>query len=229
MTDIPTPETLPPPPEKTPIEKLADYIYGQRGSDITAWAITKGELAFTVRLGHLIPFMLFLRDDPNVACAQLVDLCGVDRPEREQRFDVVYNLLSLRLNHRVRVKVATDEIVPVPSVVSVYASAAWFEREAYDLYGIYFDGNPDLRRLLTDYGFDGHPLRKDFPMTGFVELRYDPEQKRVAYGPVELVQDFRVFDFVSPWAGMTDVQLPGDEKGTKPQRGWKPTDKKVNQ
>lgn len=226
MTSTSNPPTseAPPPPEKTALEKLADYIYGQRGADITGTTIVKNELIFNVRRDHLIPFMLFLRDDPSVDCKQMVDLCGVDNPAEAERFTVVYNLLSLRMNHRVRVKVQTDEAVPVPSLTSVYAAAGWFEREAYDMYGIYFDGNADLRRILTDYGFDGHPMRKDFPMTGFVELRYDPEQKRVVYSPVQLTQDFRNFDFLSPWEGMTDMQLPGDEKGTKPVRGWHPTD-----
>ncbi len=215
------------PPEKTGLEKLADHIYAQRGSDVLGTQILSGELIVTVRRDHIVPFLFFLRDDPGVDCKQLVDLCGVDQPERPQRFTVVYNLLSLRLNHRVRVKVATDAAMPVPSIIPVYTTAGWFEREAYDMYGIYFDGNPDLRRILTDYGFEGHPLRKDFPMTGFVELRYDPAQGRPTYRPVELVQDFRNFDFLSPWEGMTDMQLPGDEKATKPQRGWTPTDKKV--
>lgn len=222
MNTATNPPEAPLVPEKTPLEKLADYIYGQRGSDITATEIIKNELIFNVRRDHLIPFMRFLRDDPSVDCKQLVDLCGVDFPGEVERFTVVYNLLSLRMNHRVRVKVTTDEQTPVPSVCSVYSGAAWFEREAYDMYGIYFDGNTDLRRILTDYGFDGHPLRKDFPMTGFVELRYDPEQRRVVYSPVELVQDFRMMDNLSPWEGMTTVQLPGDEKGAKPVRGWKP-------
>lgn len=209
-------------PEKTPLEKLADYIYGQRGADVVSREFVKNELIFTVRRDHLIPFMFFLRDDPTVNCTQLMDLCGVDNPGQIERFTVVYNLLSLRMNHRVRVKVTTDENVPVPSVVPVFSSAGWFERETYDLMGVYFDNNPDLRRILTDYGFDGHPLRKDFPMTGFIELRYDPDQKRVVYSPVELVQDYRMMDNLSPWEGMTSVQLAGDEKGTKPVRGWHP-------
>jgi NADH-quinone oxidoreductase subunit C len=140
-----------------------------------------------------------------------MDVCGADYPEREQRFDVVYNLLSLKHNQRVRVKAMTDEATPVPSVVSVFNSAGWFEREAWDLYGIFFSDHPDLRRILTDYGFQGHPLRKDFPLTGYVEVRYDQEQKRVIYEPVKLTQDFRTFDFLSPWEGMTPL-LPGDEK-----------------
>ena len=144
----------------------------------------------------------------------IIDICGADYPQREKRFDVVYHLLSPRQNKRIRVKVETDEETPVPSVVSVYPGADWFEREAYDLYGILFSGHPDLRRLLTDYGFEGHPLRKDFPLTGFVEVRYDDEAKRVVYEPVELKQEFRNFDFMSPWEG-TDYVLPGDEKAGK--------------
>jgi len=142
----------------------------------------------------------------------LMDICGVDYPDRAKRFDVVYHLLSLKNNARVRVKVQTDEGTPVPSVVGVHSAAGWFERECWDLFGVAFAGNPDLRRILTDYGFEGHPLRKDFPLTGYVEVRYDDEQKRVVYEPVKLTQDFRNFDFMSPWEGMTDVMLPGDEK-----------------
>jgi NADH-quinone oxidoreductase subunit C len=143
----------------------------------------------------------------------LVDVCGVDYPDRPERFDVVYNLLSLKLNQRIRVKVTTDEDNAVPSVTAVFSAAGWFEREAWDLFGIYFADHPDLRRLLTDYGFEGHPLRKDFPLTGYVEVRYDEDQKRVVYEPVRLKQEFRSFDFVSPWEGMNHV-LPGDEKAS---------------
>ena len=161
----------------------------------------------------------FLRDDPRCLFKQLIDVCGVDWPEREKRFDVVYNLLSLKNNQRVRIKVATDESTPVPSAAPVFSSAGWFEREAYDLYGIWFSDHPDLRRILTDYGFEGHPLRKDFPLTGFVEVRWDDVQKRVVYEPVKLTQEFRRFDFLSPWEGAQQV-LPGDEKATAeaPQR-----------
>jgi NADH-quinone oxidoreductase subunit C len=150
----------------------------------------------------------------------LVDVCGVDYPDRPERFDVVYNLLSLKLNQRIRVKVTTDEDSAVPSVTAVYSAAGWFEREAWDLFGIYFADHPDLRRLLTDYGFEGHPLRKDFPLTGYVEVRYDEDQKRVVYEPVRLKQEFRSFDFVSPWEGMNHV-LPGDEKASG-EAGGKP-------
>jgi NADH-quinone oxidoreductase subunit C len=158
----------------------------------------------------------FLREDPRCQFISFVDICGVDWPGRTKRFDVVYHLLSPRLNQRVRVKVRTDEVTPVPSICEVFAGANWFEREAYDLYGILFSGHPELRRLLTDYGFDGYPMRKDFPLTGFVEVRFDDEQKRVVYEPVKLNQEFRNFDFLSPWEG-ADYALPGDEKTGKPQ------------
>jgi NADH-quinone oxidoreductase subunit C len=174
-----------------------------------------GELTVIVMRDRIVDAMQTLRDDPALAMAQLIDICGVDYPERAERFEVVYHLLSLRYNSRVRIKVLTDEKTPVPSVQHVYSAAGWFEREAWDLYGIKFSGHPDLRRILTDYGFEGHPLRKDFPLTGYVEVRYDEEQRRVVYEPVKLPQDFRNFDFLSPWEGMTDVMLPGDEKVSK--------------
>lgn len=155
--------------------------------------------------------LTFLRDDTNCLFKILVDVCGVDYPEREERFEVVYHLLSLKHNQRIRVKVSTDEDTPVPSVVGVFSTANWFEREVWDLYGVFFSDHPDLRRILTDYGFEGHPLRKDFPLTGYVEVRYDDEQKRVVYEPVKLTQEFRRFDFLSPWEGAQYV-LPGDEK-----------------
>jgi len=168
-----------------------------------------GELTLEVEAARIVEALTFLRDDPDCQFICFTDLSGVDYPQREKRFDVVYLLLSPKLNRRVRVKIATDEATPVPSIVSVFPAADWYEREAYDLYGILFDGHPDLRRILTDYGFDGHPLRKDFPMTGFVEVRYDDEEKRVRYEPVKLTQEFRQFDFLSPWEG---APLPGDEK-----------------
>jgi NADH-quinone oxidoreductase subunit C len=165
----------------------------------------------TLSARAIVPFVRFLRDDPRLAFVSIIDICGVDWPGRDKRFDVVYHFLSPRQNIRIRVKVATDESTPVPSITTVFAGADWFEREAYDLYGILFTGHPDLRRLLTDYGFEGHPLRKDFPLTGFVEVRWDDEQKRVVYEPVRLAQEFRDFDFLSPWEG-TEYALPGDEK-----------------
>jgi NADH-quinone oxidoreductase subunit C len=193
------------------LKEIADYIAASRGDAIGAWSITRGELTMTVAPAEIVSFVRFLRDDARLAFVNFVDICGVDWPSREQRFDVVYHFLSPRHNTRIRLKVATDEVTPVPSITAVFPGADWFEREAYDLYGILFTGHPDLRRILTDYGFDGHPLRKDFPLTGFVEVRYDDEQKRVVYEPVRLAQAFRDFDFLSPWEG-TDYVLPGDEK-----------------
>lgn len=175
------------------------------------WAgLEGGELVLHAERAGSDGLLRRLRDDPVFACEQLMDLCGVDWPERPLRFDVVYNLLSVSRNHRVRVVVATDAAGAVPSCHTIWPVATWFEREAWDLYGIVFEGQPDLRRILTDYGFDGHPFRKDFPLTGYVEVRYDDERKQVVYEPVSLTQDFRSFDFVSPWEGM--VSLPGDEK-----------------
>ena len=168
------------------------------------------ELTLRVRSDGLLETMALLRDGEGLAFEQLMDICGVDWPERAERFDAVYNLLSLSLNQRIRVLVRTDGAKPVPSVVGLWPNATWYEREAWDMYGIVFDGQPDLRRILTDYGFEGHPLRKDFPLTGYVEVRYDEERKQVVYEPVKLTQDFRNFDFLSPWEGMTT--LPGDEK-----------------
>jgi NADH-quinone oxidoreductase subunit C len=169
-----------------------------------------GELVAHAARDSLVAVMTALRDDPRFAFEQMMDLCGVDWPEREQRFDVVYNLLSVSLNHRVRVIVTTDTTTAVPSIHTVWPVATWWEREAWDLYGIVFSGQPDLRRILTDYGFEGHPLRKDFPLTGYVEVRYDEDRKQVINEPVRLTQDFRSFDFLSPWEAMTT--LPGDEK-----------------
>jgi len=173
--------------------------------------IAHGELTVTTSLGSLIPLLTALRDNVQLKFVSIIDICGADYPGRDRRFDVVYHLLSPSLNQRIRIKVETDEDTAVPSAVGVFPGANWFERETYDMYGVLFSGHPDLRRLLTDYGFEGHPLRKDFPLTGFVEVRYDDEQKRVVYEPVKLRQEFRDFDFLSPWEG-TDYVLPGDEK-----------------
>jgi len=173
--------------------------------------IAHGELTVTTGLGSLIALLTALRDNVQLKFVSIIDICGADYPGRDRRFDVVYHLLSPTLNQRIRVKVETDEDTPVPSAVGVFPGANWYERETYDMYGVLFSGHPDLRRLLTDYGFEGHPLRKDFPLTGFVEVRYDDEQKRVVYEPVKLRQEFRDFDFLSPWEG-TDYVLPGDEK-----------------
>ena len=168
-----------------------------------------GELTLSAEAARIVDALTFLRDDPACQFVCLTDLSGVDYPEREKRFEIVYLLLSPKLNRRVRVKIEADEATPVPSVVAVFPAADWYEREAYDMFGVLFEGHPDLRRILTDYGFDGHPLRKDFPMTGFVELRYDDEEKRVRYEPVRLTQEFRQFEFLSPWEG---APPPGDEK-----------------
>jgi NADH-quinone oxidoreductase subunit C len=197
---------------------LGEYIAAALPNDVLSADVLLDELIVTARASAIVRVLTFLRDDTNCQFKMLMDLCGADYPEREQRFEVVYNLLSLKHNQRVRVKVSTDEATPVPSVTSVFSSAGWYERETWDLYGVFFSDHPDLRRILTDYGFEGHPLRKDFPLTGYVEVRYDEEQKRVVYEPVKLTQDFRTFDFLSPWEGMTPV-LPGDEKaGASPER-----------
>ncbi|MGI9367006.1 MAG: NADH-quinone oxidoreductase subunit C [Rhizobiaceae bacterium] len=193
---------------------LKAYLSEKLGDKLDQAEIAIEELNLTTSASNIVSVLKFLRDDVQTQFVAIIDICGVDYPERANRFDVVYHLLSPRQNMRVRVRVATDANSPVPSVVEVFPGADWFEREAYDLYGILFTGHPDLRRLLTDYGFEGHPLRKDFPLTGFTEVRYDDEQKRVVYEPVELRQEFRNFDFLSPWDG-TDYVLPGDEKETK--------------
>ena len=198
---------------------LADQIKVGLGADLLACEIVKGELCIEVAREAVVRVLTYLRDDEACRFGALMDVCGVDWPQRPLRFDVVYNLLSMRHNRRIRVKVATDENTPVPSAVPVFPSAGWFERETWDLYGVFFAGHPDLRRLLTDYGFEGHPLRKDFPLTGYVEVRYDTEQQRVVYEPVKLTQDFRSFDFLSPWEGLGLAQLgqlPGDEKAAAP-------------
>ena len=184
---------------------------------IASAGVEKGELVVRVGRDGLIPLMTVLRDDRRFAFQQMMDLCGVDFPERAERFDVVYNLLSVTLNQRCRVIVTTDEITPVPSVHRIWSSATWWERECYDLFGVLFSDQPDLRRILTDYGFEGHPLRKDFPLTGYVEVRYDVDRRQVIYEPVKLTQDFRNFDFVSPWEGM--MTLPGDEKAHADRQG----------
>lgn len=207
---------------------LAEHIAESLEDAVTAHDIVHDEIILTAKREDIVRVLQFLRDDSECQFKMLVSLCGVDYPERAERFEVVYNLLSLTQNNRIRVKISTSEDKFVPTVSKVFSTAGWFEREAWDLYGIYFDGHTDLRRILTDYGFEGHPLRKDFPLTGYVELRYDEEQRRVVYEPVQLTQDFRNFDYLSPWEGMTDVQLPGDEKGTVPERGWKPAEKSLN-
>jgi NADH-quinone oxidoreductase subunit C len=190
---------------------LHDTVITVLGDKVTGGMVSFGDVSIDVSRDHIVEVLKKLRDDPRCQFEVLIDICGVDYPERAARFDVVYHLLSPRLNQRLRVKLSTDETSPVPSVNNVYPAANWYEREAYDLYGIRFTGHPDLRRLLTDYGFQGYPLRKDFPLTGYVEVRYDDEKKRVIYEPVKLTQEFRDFDFESPWEGPNYV-LPGDEK-----------------
>jgi NADH-quinone oxidoreductase subunit C len=198
----------PPPPPPTPLELLGQAVASLPG--VRSVAIRLGELTAHAERDALGPLMMALRDDPRFAFEQLMDVCGVDWPQRVERFDVVYNLLSVSLNQRLRVVVTTDAETPVASVHDIWPAATWWEREAWDLYGIIFSGQPDLRRILTDYGFEGHPLRKDFPLTGYIEVRYDEDRKAVVYEPVRLTQDFRDFDFLSPWEALTT--LPGDEK-----------------
>jgi NADH-quinone oxidoreductase subunit C len=195
------------------LQTLADLLSAHQSEAILSTALVRDELTVVVGRSHLVGFLTWLRDDARTRFTILVDVCGADYPEREDRFDVVYHLLSMTQNLRLRVKVTAAEGDLIPSVTGVFPSAGWYERETWDMYGVFFEGHPDLRRLLTDYGFEGHPLRKDFPLTGYVELRYDEEQKRVVYEPVKLTQDFRSFDFLSPWEGITrQALLPGDEK-----------------
>ena len=196
------------------LNELSAHIGEQKGSLILASDVAYGELSLTVAPDNILQVLTFLRDDVSCQFVNLIDICGVDYPGRDERFEVVYHLLSPTQNQRIRIKVPTSEDKPVPSACDLYPGANWFEREAYDMYGILFAGHPDLRRILTDYGFEGYPLRKDFPTTGFVEVRYDDNAKRVVYEPVELKQEFRNFDFLSPWEG-TDYVLPGDEKAAK--------------
>jgi NADH-quinone oxidoreductase subunit C len=197
------------------LQALGDAVSAALPGAILSVATAYGELTLEVDPAHLIEAVRYLRDDSSCLFISFIDLTAVDYPTRAQRFEVVTHLLSPRHNRRVRVKVAADEDTPVPSLCELYPAANWFEREAYDLFGVLFSGHPDLRRILTDYGFDGHPLRKDFPMTGYVEVRYSDEQKRVVYEPVRLTQEFRKFDFLSPWEGAGDYVLPGDEKASR--------------
>jgi NADH-quinone oxidoreductase subunit C len=196
------------------LEELASHIDAKLPGAVQQRTIALGELTLVVAAADIVRLLTALRDDTQCLFEVLIDICGVDYPEREKRFDVVYHLLSPRLNQRIRLKCEAEEDTAVPSAVGVFPAANWFEREAYDMYGILFTGHPDLRRILTDYGFQGYPLRKDFPLTGYVEVRYDDAQKRVVYEPVKLTQEFRSFDFMSPWEGVEYV-IPGDEKATK--------------
>jgi len=193
------------------LQDLCDHVLVAMSDHVLSSCDEKGELIFTVKRDSTVHVLNFLRDDSGCLFKALIDICGVDFPDRDPRFEVVYQLLSLTQNQRLMVKVKTDEDTPVPSVTGIFSSAGWFEREIWDLFGISFSGHPDLRRILTDYGFEGHPLRKDFPLTGHVEVRYNDEQKRVVYEPVKLTQEFRNFDFLSPWEGMQQL-LPRDEK-----------------
>ncbi|MGG7517160.1 NADH-quinone oxidoreductase subunit C [Allorhizobium undicola] len=196
------------------LQELSNHISEKAAALVTGCDVAFGELTVSTTAGKLIELVTFLRDDQKCGFINVIDVCGVDYPKRADRFDVVYHFLAPRQNQRIRVKLQTNEVTPVPSICPLFPGADWFEREAWDLYGILFTGHPDLRRILTDYGFEGHPLRKDFPLTGFVEVRYDDTAKRVIYEPVELKQEFRNFDFLSPWEG-TDYVLPGDEKAAK--------------
>jgi len=200
------------------LDRLGQTIKNALSASIIGHAVARGELTVIAKAADVIKVATFLRDDPACQFINIIDVTAVDWPSREQRFEVVYHLLSPRLNQRVRLKVATDETTPVPSLINVFRGADWFERETYDLYGVLFTGHPDMRRILTDYGFEGHPLRKDFPLTGFVEVRYDAEQKRVVYDKVTLAQEFRTFAFLSPWEG-TKYVLPGDEKAKTERKG----------
>ncbi|MCT4576420.1 MULTISPECIES: NADH-quinone oxidoreductase subunit C [Donghicola] len=193
------------------LKELGAHIEMQRPDCVIGWDVAYGELNVDVALSNIVAFVDWLKTDATCKFNSLVDITAVDYPERAKRFDVVYHFLSMYQNHRIRVRVATREEDVVPSITPVHPSANWFEREVFDMFGILFSGHPDLRRLLTDYGFRGHPLRKDFPTTGYTEVRYDEEQKRVVYEPVKLVQEYRQFDFMSPWEGAEYI-LPGDEK-----------------
>jgi NADH-quinone oxidoreductase subunit C len=193
------------------LHELGEYISSKLGGAVHGFKVEFGELSVMAEAADIVSVLSFLRDDAECGFVCFIDICGVDYPEREKRFDVVYHLLAPYKNRRIRVKVQTDEDTAVPSAISVFPAANWFEREAFDLYGVLFSGHPDLRRILTDYGFAGHPLRKDFPLTGYVEVRWDDEVKRVVYEPVKLTQEFRAFDYLSPWEG-PDYALPGDEK-----------------
>jgi NADH-quinone oxidoreductase subunit C len=197
-----------------PLDNIGRTIATALAPAVKGYSIAYQELTLQAQAADIVAVMLFLRDDPRCMFWNIVDITAVDWPGRERRFDVVYHLLSPKQNARIRVKIETGETTPVDSIIEVFPGADWFEREIFDLYGIAFTGHPDMRRLLTDYGFDGHPLRKDFPLTGFVEVRYDDELKRVVYAPVSLTQEFRNFDFLSPWEG-SGYELPGDEKAGK--------------
>jgi NADH-quinone oxidoreductase subunit C len=193
------------------LQALGEHVASSLGEAVVDWAVAYGDLTMVVRGQDIVRAVQFLHDDPQCRFISFIDICGADYPGREKRFDVVYHLLSPQHNRRIRIKVEADEVTPVPSIIGIFPGANLFERETYDMYGVLFSGHPDLRRILTDYGFEGHPFRKDFPLTGYVEVRYDDAEGRVVYEPVKLPQEFRNFDFLSPWEG-TDYVLPGDEK-----------------
>ncbi len=200
---------------------LGEHITESLKGAVLSHELLHGELIVYAKSDDILGVLQFLRDDRECACKQLMDITAVDYPERAERFDVVYQMLSLTQNQRIRVKTQIEEGAQIASATDLFSSAGWLEREVWDMYGIFFSNHPDLRRILTDYGFQGHPMRKDFPLTGYVELRYDEELKRVVYEPVSLTQDFRRFDFLSPWDALTDIQeLPGDEKAMQPKVGW---------
>jgi NADH-quinone oxidoreductase subunit C len=205
------------PTRATMLAELKTHLEQTQSKAITSIKIVGGELTVVATRDGIVKLLTSLRDDSQCRFETLVDICGMDYPADAERFEVVYHLLSMRLNQRIRVKVRTDEVTPVPSAIGVFLAANWYEREAFDMYGIIFSGHPDLRRILTDYGFEGYPLRKDFPLTGRVEVRYDEQQKRVIYEPVKLVQEYRNFDFLSPWEGMQAV-IPGDEKAAEAKK-----------
>lgn len=193
------------------LKELGGYIRDTLGSSVEDMGVRLGELTITIRRDDLLKVMKFLKDDANCQFLTLLDVCGVDYPDDDERFEIVYHMLSMTHNSRIRVKLRTDEDTPVDSVTGLFNAANWWEREVWDMFGVAFNDHPDLRRILTDYGFEGHPLRKDFPLTGYIEVRYDDEQKRIVYEPVKLTQEFRTFDFLSPWEGVQRM-LPGDEK-----------------
>jgi len=200
---------------------LAEYISEQLEGHVISHEFVRDELVISAKTDSILTVLQFLRDARECEFGVLCDICATDYIGRTERFEVIYSLLSLRQNNRARIKISVEEGQIVPSVTELFSSASWYEREVWDMFGVVFSGNADLRRILTDYGFEGHPLCKDFPLTGYVEVRYNEELKRVAYEPVHLTQDYRNFDFLSPWEGMTNVQLAGDEKGTIPPHGWR--------
>ncbi len=200
------------------LTELGEHIAGHMTDAVRKFDVRVGELTVYAERDQIVTLVDFLKRDQMCMFEMMIDICGVDYPERSQRFEVVYHFLSMRLNQRIRVKISTDEDTPVPSIVDLHRGADWFEREAFDMYGVVFSGHPDMRRILTDYGFEGHPLRKDFPLTGFTEVRYDDLEKRIVHEPVQLTQEYRNFDFLSPWEGMTS-EIPGDEKATTEEEG----------